>query len=239
MPIFKNARGDRLTVDCGGFGGDNVLGTVEENAGNSLLPVAGAMVVVVNLTNGDSGQALTNANGVFDIDMDAACNHRIKVVATWTAQNGLHRILATFSCPPCEKPAEIPDSAARQKTLQRLEQRGLEQIDRMVTDAIVLASLQEEAAGRVVAEVNALSAGGDTPEARRQLDGMMHQELSQLLRKMEQARQAGPVPPNSLQWAILEEVVQLLQKMVLKVFWLQGKSLPPLPEPPRQAGIEA
>jgi hypothetical protein len=60
MPTFTNTRGDTVVVTCGGFGGDNVLGTVEEKTGNITVPVKGADVTASNSSKAGEVARLEN-----------------------------------------------------------------------------------------------------------------------------------------------------------------------------------
>lgn len=73
----------------------------------------------------------------------------------------------------------------------------------------------------------------DGPKGIEGLDKEIARELEELYRKLERARRFRPAPPPEFQWAILEEIIQLLLKLVWKAFFLQKMKPPPLPPLPR------
>ena len=200
---FTNAMGDKLTVTCGGFGGDNVLGTVEEaSSGGALTPVKGATVVISDATNGEGAQTTTNANGVFDEDVDAACNDLIVMVASWVDAAGRnHHISARFRC-TCEE-KEAADETARRgrptaddrfERIAKLEARIPSLIDDGLYHAQVAQSVQWEALTQVIADLSALARDPGKDDAKKEgLDKRILEELRKLLEKIERF---GPNPPS-------------------------------------------
>jgi hypothetical protein len=239
MPTLTNALGDKVTVDCGGFGDDNVFGTVEENAkqGN-FIPVGNARVRIINFTNGEETTVNTNAQGNFDEDLDAAPCHKIWVHVEWKDGNGgWHIISGFFKCPPCNQGAGPNTIEERQELLDRLETGVLELTAVELEHRAALSVLHEEVESLFHAQLNAFSALKTDEERKRAIDKSIQEELGALHIKFSLARAQGPVPSPEQQWQILEELWKLLQKLVWKAFVLQGLKPPEFPpRPPRPPG---
>jgi hypothetical protein len=89
MPVITNDSGDRVTVNLGGIGGDNVTGTVEEKgAGGTFTPVPGARVRIINVTNDQDTTTESDRSGEFDEDLDAATGHKIIIHVEWKDSSG-------------------------------------------------------------------------------------------------------------------------------------------------------
>jgi hypothetical protein len=236
---FTNGMGDKLTVKCGGFGGDNVLGTVEEaSSGGALTPVKGATVVITDVTNGQGTQTTTNANGVFDEDLDVACNDLIVMVVSWVDAGGKnHHITARFRC-TCDDSETKQELAHRGREtaddrferISQLEARIPSLIDEGVYRAQVAQSVQWEALTQVLADLSALARDpGKDDDKKKDLDKRILEELKKLLEKIERF---GPnPPPPDYQWLIMLELIGLILKLVSKVFLLQGLPPPEFPLP--------
>ena len=233
MPTFTNAQGDTLEVTCGGFGGDNVLGTVEEKAGNITVPVSGADVTVSNSSKaGEVGDDTTNNQGKFDIDVDAECRNLILVYVRWKdANKRRHVITGKFRC-PC--PDENKETAASQTSdqklelIDRLESRIEENLALVASKQALLNAWHDQLSVLVNDDLNALGQGEDKEEQKKEIDQRIREEVARLENKFESARAQGGVPPSDMQWAITQEMFELLKKLVFKAFLLQGLKPPPL-----------
>lgn len=106
------------------------------------------------------------------------------------------------------------------------------------TPAVLLGELQDVLARLAAAETREEEQlfarleriGERGPEGVEGLDKEIRRELEELYRKLASARKFRPAPPPEFQWGILEEVVQLLLKLVWKAFYLQKMKPPPLPQ---------
>jgi hypothetical protein len=241
MATLTNQRGDRVTIDCGGFGGDNVFGTVEENAGQgNFVLVQGARVRLINLSNGEQTNpaVFTNAQGKFDVDLDAARCHKIWAHVEWRDGNGAwHIVVGTFKCPPCDQGAGPKTIEERAALLGRLESSVLELTAVQLEQRAAIAVLHQEAESLLQTQLNAFIALKTDEERKRAIDQEIRQELGALQVKFDFARAQGPFPTPEQQWRILEELWKLLQKLVWKAFVIQGMVPPEFPpQPPRPPG---
>lgn len=240
MAILTNPQGDRVTIDCGGFGGDNVFGTVEENArqGN-FLPVNNARVRLINLTNGEQTNpaVFTNAQGKFDVDLDAGQCHKIWAHVEWRDGNGAwHIVVGTFKCPPCDTGAGPRTIEERAALLERLESSVLELTAVQLEQRAAVAVLHQEAESLLQSQLNAFSALQTDEERKQAIDREIRAELGALQEKFDLARAQGPFPTPEQQWRIIEELWKLLQKLVWKAFVLQGLKPPAFPSRPPGGG---
>lgn len=236
MPRLTNKFGDSIDVKCGGAGGDNVLGTVEEaSSGGTSTPVGGAAVVVSNMSQaGEVAEATTNGSGAFDVDVDAECNNLIYVSATWKDGGGrIHVVKGRFRCDPCKKAQPAASTDARLASIALIEDRILEQIVRRDLQQDLVAALQEQAADAVIADLNALREL-DKAGQQNAIDERMAREIVNLLRKLHQARESG-APSTQQMMDLIEEMILLLLKFTAKLFWLQGRPWPEF-ERPRPGG---
>jgi hypothetical protein len=235
MPRITNARGDFIDVECGGFNGDNVLGTVEEvSSGGASVPVGGAKMVVSNMSQaGEVAEADTNGAGTFDVDVDAACGNLIYVSATWKDTNKrVHVVKGSFRCPPCEKdqarakPRKPEERLAR---IDRMEERLVGLIAEQTARQGLIAAIQAQMADDVIADLNAL---GDLERKAQQaaIDERLQKEIIKLLEKIAMARESG-TPPTDRIMDMIEEIVLLQLKLFAKMSWLQEQRLPEYPRP--------
>ena len=235
MATITNKAGDTITVECGGAGGDNVLGTVEEKVGQNLVPVDGAKVTISNQSvAGEVEETKTNKRGQFDVDVDAACGNLIFVSATWTDGNKrVHLVRGTFRCPPCPKGRERAEPCIedRMAEIDRVEA----QLVGLIAEQVARQALIDEVSGqmliRVVEGLNALR-HEDREVQQKLIDEGILAEIRALLNKLELSSSKGPPPPERM-WDILKEMLALLLKLVFKAFWLQRMMLPELPVPPK------
>jgi len=77
-----------VTVNLGGFGGDNVYGIVLDSSGAA---VHGAEVDVVNRSNKQAGDDQSGVRGGYDIDLDAKAGDVVDVFVKWTDARGVER----------------------------------------------------------------------------------------------------------------------------------------------------
>ena len=234
MATITNKAGDTITAECGGTGGDNVLGTVEEKVGTSLVPVEGAKVTISNQSQpGEVEETTTNKRGQFDVDVDAACENLIFISAVWKDGGGkIHVVRGRFRCPDCpkERAAREPHIEKRMADLDRLEGRLIELIAEQVDRQALIDALSGQALIRVVEGLNALR--HENREVQQKLiDEGILAEIRRLLEKFDLSSQG--VPPPERMWDILQEMLALLLKLTLKAFWLQQKTLPEFPVPPK------
>ena len=68
MTTLTNKQGDKVEVNLGGFGGDNVLGGVEDSTG---APINNAKVTVTNVNTNDQATETTGNDGEYDVDVNA------------------------------------------------------------------------------------------------------------------------------------------------------------------------
>ena len=233
MPTFTNTRGDTVVVTCGGFGGDNVLGTVEEKTGNITVPVKGADVTVSNSSiAGEVGDDKTNNQGKFDIDVDAACRNLILVYVRWRDSNRRrHVITGRFRCPCPDEETETAcstDSDQKLAMIDRLETNIEENLALVASRQALLNAWHDQLSVLVNNDLNALGQGDDKEEQKKAIDKRIQEEVARLENKFESARAQGGVPPSDMQWAITQEMFELLKKLVFKAFLLQGLKPPPL-----------
>ena len=232
---FTNAAGDTLTVECGGTGGDNVLGTVEEKSGNALTAVKDAAVTVANTTENETEDTTTNRNGEFDVDVDAGCNDLILVRVTWVgADKKRHTINASFRC-QCDDEEEGEKSHARVDSADRRFEK-IARLEAALPDLIaetahhtrVAQSVQWETLVQVIGDLAALAAEGEEQQ-KEALDKRILDEAKRLLDKLQQY---GPSPPPpDIMWLIMLEMIALIFKLISKAFLLQKLPLPEFPLP--------
>lgn len=225
MPVLKNKRGDKIDVGCGGFGGDNVLGTVEEKDGTLVV---GAKVTISNQSKaGEVADDTTNGQGKFDKDVDAEAGNLIAVTATWKDGNGRrHTVSGTFRCPKAEEEhAAVRPEVDRAAMIARLEDLIEENLAFVAGRQALLNGLHEQLDWLVNDDLNAVARLEDRDQQKESIDKSIVREVRELENKFESARAGGGVPPSDLQWAILQEMFNLIKKLITKAFILQ--ELPP------------
>lgn len=90
MPVnctLTDTRGGSLTVGRGGINDDNVVGTLTDGG----TAVGGATIVVSNTNTSDNDQGNTDSGGDYDIDINLAAGHTVRIVASWTDSAGRTR----------------------------------------------------------------------------------------------------------------------------------------------------
>ena len=88
---LKNKAGDSVTVDLGGFGGDNAIGNVLDSLGAG---VDGAEVDVYNRNKDVAGNGKSaGRSGYYDIDVNGDPGDVVDVFVKWTdARGGKHEV---------------------------------------------------------------------------------------------------------------------------------------------------
>ncbi len=80
--------------------------------------------------------------------------------------------------------------------------------------------------------VNSVSKIDNTDQQKKEIDKAITQELYKLHNKFKHARDSKSIPPPEQQWAMLEELWNLILKMVGKLFLLQNMPIPEMPPAP-------
>ena len=80
--------GGSVTVSLGGFGGDNIIGTVTDPSG-TMVPNASVSVAAPS----GQGTDTTNNSGKYDIDANASVGDRVAVTVEWVDAAGRRHVL--------------------------------------------------------------------------------------------------------------------------------------------------
>lgn len=229
MTTITNNWGDSATVGRGGIGDDNVTGTVTDKDGN-LVP--GARVKVNNITNGAEGLGKTDATGGYDIDADAKKGDRIHIHIEWKDAAGRWHVITDIVTINGEEDEKQEPSTPKIET----PEDHLRVIEEMENHAMRL-SLESTALDKAMIQLYGVIQSDmirfmdslrqlDENQQRIMIDKMMVKEIKDLIYKYLNAKRSKRIPTPSEQWAILEEMLQILMKLIYKVFLLQHEKPP-------------
>lgn len=88
------ARGGKLTIFLGGFGGDNCKGELTDSTGAN---VAGADITFVRTDGSTQDTGATRNNGKYDIDVDGNVGDSFRVTATWVVRGVTHKVTGVYT----------------------------------------------------------------------------------------------------------------------------------------------
>jgi Fe-S-cluster formation regulator IscX/YfhJ len=228
MSTLKNKLGDEVTVDIGGFGGDNVKGSVTDKSG---APINNARVKVIDINNDQEGVEITGNDGEYDIDVDASPGDRVFVHVEWQDATGKWHVVTGFVTLPKEEnsdsqqmPEEIYDK------ISKFENNAMRfnEISSAYNTAMV--SLYDEIQLEFAKYFVSLQKLDDPKKQKERLDEAILSEMAKLKDKFYMARKKDGVPGSNEHWAITEELFNLILKLIGKAFILQGMQPPTLPE---------
>ncbi len=228
MTTLTNAQGDKVKVNLGGFGGDNVLGGVEDSDG---APINNARVVVTNISNEQQEtEDPTGNDGEYDVDVDAKAGDRLFIHAQWTDGAGQVHVVSGFVT--LAAAAAAPDSPNISELFE-LEKMAQAKAASQVKKGLPADSFYQASDGMLTSILNGL--GNQSSEDQKTiLDRLMKEEVLQLLAKIRSAR--GRPRNDSDTWSAIEELMAMVLKLYFKTLILQGRGLELLPEPGPQPG---
>ena len=239
MPKITNSRGDSVTVNCGGIGNDNILGTVEEKVGNTEVPVQGARVRIINFTNSETATAKTDRDGDYDEDLNAQTGHRILVIVEWTDSNDrYHQIRGTITVTCGTEDENECSESASYAEIGGIGALALDRLIELGKAREAASDLHTDVTLGVIDFLDGLKDVKNREDQQEILDGSIAEELSRMLQKLEYLRQSGQIPPSQdLHWLFTIELFALGLKLVAKADWLQQQPYPDFRPPPGGGGV--